>query len=482
MKIRINIRSIKFRLWAYFAFFAALLMTVLWILQIFFLNTYYEDMKQTETQRLASLIVASYGQEGMIEYLSELNRRNDMYIQIEEHIEDTSLTLYSSYNETIPGEYEDEIRPFPFPVYRNDIQTIRRELLDSGAAFINRNISNPIRGDTKMMAYSTCLERNEGRQVLLYIFSPLYPVESTIEILSNQLIYITVISLLLAMLLSIYLSRMVTKPITNITNSTARLADGEYGVSFEGGHYSEIDKLAETLTYTSKELARASEMQKDLIANVSHDLRTPLTMVKSYAEMIRDLSGDNPKKRNEHLQVIIDEADRLNLLVSDMLELSKLQSGKQDLTVSTFSLKEVIENVLNSFRIFAEQEGYKIKFASKGEGRIVGDEGKIKQVLTNLITNAIKYSVNDRHIEVHMVELADYVKCSVRDHGIGIPKKDLENIWQRYYKARSNYLRSAEGTGLGLSIVKEILDLHNANYGVDSEVGAGSTFWFEIKL
>ena len=482
MKIKIDIGSNKFKLWAYFALFAALLMTVLWVLQILFLNTYYEEMKRNETQKLASLIVASYGQDGMIEYLSELNRKNDMYIQIEERIEDASLTLYSSYSETVPGEHEEETRPFPFPVYRKDIKTIREELLDSGEPYINQNISDPIRGDTQMMAYSTCLERNEGRQVLLYIFSPLYPVESTIGILSNQLIYITIISLLLAMLLSIYISRMVTKPITNITNSAARLAEGEYGVSFEGDSYSEIDKLAKTLTYTSKELARASEMQKDLIANVSHDLRTPLTMVKSYAEMIRDLSGENPKKRNEHLQVIIDEADRLNLLVSDMLVLSKLQSGKQDLTVSTFSLKEVIENVLNSFSIFAEQEGYKIKFASKGEAKIVGDEGKIKQVLSNLITNAIKYSINDRRIEVIMVEMNDFVRCSVKDHGIGIPKRDLGNIWQRYYKARSNYLRSAEGTGLGLSIVKEILDLHNAKYGVDSEVGVGSTFWFEIKL
>jgi hypothetical protein len=128
----------------------------------------------------------------------------------------------------VPGEFEEVTRPFPFPVYRNQIRTLRENLLDSGAAFINRNISNPTR-DTNMMAYSTCLERNEGRQVLLYIFSPLYPVESTVEILSNQLIYITVISLLLALLLSIYLSRMVTKPFT-IFEGRVRTVNASTGI------------------------------------------------------------------------------------------------------------------------------------------------------------------------------------------------------------------------------------------------------------
>jgi signal transduction histidine kinase len=454
-------------------------------LQIFFLSTYYQEMKINETLRIAGSIVDKYGQDGLFEEIAGVMRRNDMYIQIEAHIDDVYLTLYSPYyNENTNGDGEEDgagaADPVPFPVYRNEIQAIREQLMNYDYHDATRFMSNPMR-DTRMLAYCTYLDRTEGQEVLLYIFSPLYPVESTIEILADQLRYITVISLILACLLSLYISHIVTKPLTNITKSAAQLAEGRYGVVFEGGRYSEIIKLADTLNYTSQELARADNMQKDLIANVSHDLRTPLTMVKSYAEMIRDISGDDPAKRNEHIGVIIDEADRLNLLVGDLLALSQIQSGRQDLSLTTFSLRETIENLLHSYRIFAEKEGFELLFRANGDGVITGDEGKLKQVFSNLITNAIKFSGDKKVVEVELLEKDGTVRCAVRDRGVGIPKKDLKNIWQRYYKASGNYLRTAEGTGLGLSIVKEILTLHRAKFGVDSEPGKGSLFWFEIR-
>jgi signal transduction histidine kinase len=474
---------LTFRLWLYFVLFAAALILLLLFLQVIFLNTYYEDMKIRETQRIAASIVDGYGQDGLFDELARTTRRNDMYIQIEASFEDTYRVLYSSYNYTEPvnnaaGEATDETRPAPFPIYRKEIQAMRQQLLNGIGSYTTATITNPLR-DTNMMAYCAYLTRNEGQLVLLYIFSPLYPVESTIEILMDQLKYITVISLLLAFLLSFGISRMVTKPLTNITNSAAELAEGKYGVTFEGGHYSEISKLADTLTYTSAELAKIDNMQKDLIANVSHDLRTPLTMVKSYAEMIRDLSGGDPVKRGDHLQVIIDEADRLSLLVNDLLELSKLQAGRQELSISSFSLRQTIENLLNSYSLLAEQESFSFRFEADGDGQIIGDEGKIKQVLSNLINNAVKFRGDSNLIEITLTQRGNVVRCAVRDHGVGIPKKDLKHIWQRYFKAGGRR-SSAEGTGLGLSIVKEILTLHNAHFGVDSEIGHGSTFWFEI--
>jgi signal transduction histidine kinase len=481
LRFNVDYKSIKFRLWLYFVLFAALLMGILWFLQIFFLSTYYQEMKINETLRIAGSIVEKYGQDGLFDEIARAMRRNDMYIQIEAHIDDSYFTLYSPYyNEGTEGENgESDANPVPFPVYSSEIQAIREQLMTRDYHDATRFMSNPMR-DSRMLAYCTYLDRTEGQEVLLYIFSPLYPVESTIEILAGQLRYITVISLILACLLSFYISHIVTKPLTNITKSAAQLAEGHYGVVFEGGHYSEIIKLSDTLNYTSQELARADNMQKDLIANVSHDLRTPLTMVKSYAEMIRDLSGDDPVKRNEHLQVIIDEADRLNLLVSDLLELSQMQSGRQTLSFASFSMRETVENLLQSYRIFAEREKFELSLHASGDGVVTGDEGKIKQVLSNLITNAIKFSCDKRLVEIELSETDGAVRCAVRDYGRGIQKRDLKNIWRRYYKASGNYLRSAEGTGLGLSIVKEILTLHGAEFGVDSEPGKGSTFWFEI--
>ena len=482
MKLNIDYKSIKLRLWIYFVLFAALLMGLLWFLQIFFLSTYYQEMKINETLRIANSIVDKYGQEGLFDEIARVMRRNDMYIQIEAHIDDAYLTLYSPYyNENASASGEGlEADPVPFPVYSNEIRAIREQLMGHDYHDATRFMSNPMR-DARMLAYCTYLDRTEGQEVLLYIFSPLYPVESTIEILSGQLRYVTVISLLLACLLSFYISHIVTKPLTNITKSAARLAEGSYGVVFEGGRYSEIIKLADTLNYASQEMARADNMQKDLIANVSHDLRTPLTMVKSYAEMVRDLSGDDPARRNEHLGVIIDEADRLSLLVNDLLELSQMQSGRRALRFTAFSLRETIESLLLSYRIYAEREGFSLILHADGDGLVTGDEGKLKQVLSNLITNAIKFSGDKKLVEITLTERDGAVRCAVRDHGVGIQKRDLKNIWQRYYKSGGSYPRSAEGTGLGLSIVKEILTLHRAKFGVDSEPGKGSTFWFEIN-
>ncbi len=182
-------------------------------------------------------------------------------------------------------------------------------------------------------------DQNHAISYILYIVSPLYPVKSTISILRVQLVYITVIAALLALTLALYLARRISRPIKEITHSAAEMGKGNYGVKFKGGHYSEIVELADTLTNASRELEKTDMYQKDLIANVSHDLRTPLTMIKSYAEMIRDLSGDNPEKREAHLNVIIDETNRLNTLVNDMLNMSKMQSRSITIERSNFDIK-----------------------------------------------------------------------------------------------------------------------------------------------
>jgi signal transduction histidine kinase len=375
---------------------------------------------------------------------------------------------------------DSEATPHLSPsVYRSEIENLYKELVASSANSFTKNVTDSKTG-LITLEYAAFLTSSAGDQNVLYIFSPLYPMQSTIDILQSQLIYVTIIAMIMALIISLLISRRISEPIENITKSAEKLGEGEYGVVFDGGHYSEITKLADTLTYTSLELAKSDNLQKDVIANVSHDLRTPLTMITSYAEMIHDLSGSDPEKRNAHLQVIIDEADRLNKLVTDFLEISRMQSGVQEVTLTLFSLKELIENVLQSYTGFVEKEGFKLVFISSGKGMIRADVERVKQVIDNLVTNAFKYSGQDRTVEVKMFDEEGYVRCEVSDHGIGIPKKDLKYIWERYYRASTNYKRT-NSTGLGLSIVKQILLLHGANFGVESALKKGSTFWFEIK-
>ncbi|MFA5527682.1 MAG: HAMP domain-containing sensor histidine kinase [Peptostreptococcales bacterium] len=468
MKINLDYKSLKFKLWLSFALFAALLMVILWFLQIFFLKTYYQEMKIAETKRIADTIKNNYGDRDFIDRVADITERNDMFIHIET---DDGTIVFSPIEERHPHT------SFRFV---KEMSLVYKRLENSTEKTVSFMMHDP-RTNTNTLSYATYLESTPDREVILYIFSPLYPVESTVDILSNQLVYVTIISLILAFVLSYFISKRITRPIIKITNTAARLADGDYDVSFEGGNYSEIIGLADTLNYTSEELAKTDNLQKDLIANVSHDLRTPLTMIKSYAEMIRDLSGDNSEKRNNHLKVVIDETDRLSLIVSDLLLLSRMQSGVETLNIKIFDLKERILSILPLYEIYKEREGFQIEFSCEADILVKGDEFRIKQVIVNFLDNSIRYSGENKWIWLSLTEKDGRIRFEIKDQGQGIPEEDLAHIWGKYYKSSVNHSRNPNGTGLGLSIAKEILELHEAEYGVQSKEGEGSIFWFELK-
>ena len=471
MKLRSKIdhNSIKFKTWLYFILFAGFLMILLWVLQVLFLNNFYDVMKDEQTQRVAKTIQLDYQQKNSTKFLKSvesISNSNDMFIYVVSY--DGKTMYFKPSGDATSAQY-----------YSDQIKAVNEAMIKNNNESAYLRIKNP--DDSKdVLAYGSVLTAKGKSPMLVYIFSPLWPVSSTIDILTNQLVYVTFISLLVACLISFYLSIRITRPIRTITRSAERLGQGEYGIVFRGGHYTEINNLADTLTQASIDLEKSDMLQKDLIANVSHDLRTPLTMIKSYAEMIRDLSGDNPEKRDQHLQVIIDETDRLNSLVGDLLSISRMQSGKMVLERSNFNLTQAAESISNTYKIMEIEEGYKLNFNGKVNFIVNGDEEKIKQVISNLFTNAIKFAGKDKTVNVTLKRHGKYVLCKIEDHGVGIAKEEQDHVWERYYRASSNMARPAEGSGLGLSIVKEILTLHKADFGVDSTEGKGTTFWFEL--
>lgn len=470
MKLRLDSKSIKFKTWLYFILFAGFLMVVLWFFQVLFLNSFYSVMKDEQTRRVAKNIESAYtlkSNEKFLKTVESISNSNDMFIYVVSH--DGSTMYFRPSGDSTNAQY-----------YAEQIETINQVMLKENVDSAYKRIKSDDSKD--VLAYGKLLTNKEKEPMLVYIFSPLYPVSSTINILTNQLIYVTCISLMVACLISFYLSIRITRPIRKITRSAERLAVGEYGIVFKGGHYTEINNLADTLTRASIELEKSDMLQKDLIANVSHDLRTPLTMIKSYAEMIRDLSGDNPQKREQHLQVIIDEADRLNMLVGDLLSLSRMQSGKMVLHPTEFNITNAVQSIINTYKIMEDEQGYTFRFNCSGSYIAKGDADKIKQVISNLLTNAIKFAGEDKTVIVTLKRRGRYVICKVEDHGIGIAPEELNHVWERYYRASSNMVRASEGSGLGLSIVKEILTLHKSNFGVDSTVGEGTTFWFELDF
>ncbi len=316
-------------------------------------------------------------------------------------------------------------------------------------------------------------------EYLVLVDSEIVPVSATTRVLTYQLIVITAILCIASVVISIVISKRLSKPIVRMKDEAALLAKGNYDVNFESGGFGEAKELGDALNYAAGELSKLDTMQKELIANISHDLRTPLTMVRGYAEVMRDIPGE---MNSENIQVIIDETTRLSSLVSDLLDLTRLTENGSAVTPEHFSLTEAVRETISRYSHLVERDGYTITFEAQNDVEVYADKTRILQVIYNLVNNAINYAGEDRKVTVTQTESDGKVRISVSDNGDGIPEDELPLIWDRFYKVGGFHNRGKVGTGLGLSIVKNVLIKHNAPFGVDSKVGEGSTFWFELDV
>ena len=359
---------------------------------------------------------------------------------------------------------------------RNKI--IDKELIkfkQSGEETSFEKILNPINNSVSLL-YG--IKKGNG---YIFLFTSLEDIGTTTSLIKNQLIYVTLLAILFSIVIAMFLSRRIAKPISDMTKNAKKLAEGNYNVQFTTTGIREIDELANTLNYLEQEVSKTDEYRRDLMANVSHDLKTPLTMIKAYAEMIRDITLDNKEKTKENLNVIIDETDRLNILVNDILELSKLQNNQETLNIESFDIVELISDILKRYQIIKETENYNLILESPESIIVKADKKRISQVIYNLINNAINYTGDDLTVTIRITESSKDCKVEIIDTGKGIDEKDLTNIWNRYYKKEKNHKRNVVGTGLGLSIVKNILEQHNFKYGVSSVKDKGTTFYLQIK-
>lgn len=475
MKIKrnkIDFNSIRTVSLLYFILFAVLLILMIWLLLGFAINNYYEQMKVSETRESAARLARRYGISDRAFDIAakQISIEDGVYIRLDTPEYTKSYTA-GSYMQSTGSTYDYEI------------SSAKEKLENSNLSSVSI-MSQESNSELYRLIHATYIHGRNSEEVL-YIVAPLYPVQSTVSILRNQLKVISIFSLFIAVIIALYMSGRLSAPIDNITKSAVGLSQGNYNVKFNGGAFTETNELARTLNTASYEMQRSDSYQRDLIANVTHDLKTPLTMIKSYAEMINDISGDNPVKRKEHLQVIISEADRLNQLVSDMLTMSRLQSNTSSMKKQRFDINAAASEVAATYQILNESEGYDIRLSRpKGKIYVYGDINMIKQVMVNFISNAVKYCGDNKTIEISLKRSLSNrkIRFDVVDHGIGIPSDEIGHVWDRYYRTSANHKQSIEGNGLGLSIVKGILVLHNANYGVESKEGEGSDFWFELDI
>lgn len=473
MKLSKRIRSafaripLKFSIWIYFIGFTSIVFILLWVFQIFFLERFYTLSKIHDVEKAAAKMTSSFYVDPaprFSEKLEKIAMENDLCIEV---VDRFGRSIYTK-------EYSVDCI-----IHKTSPHSYMRRIKDNDNDPIWLKQSNS-QNNHSMLLYGCVLGSKTDVVGYLLVNTSLVPVGSTVSIIKRQLMIITFILIIFAFVFSLFLSKHISKPIDNITAAAENLARGDFQTKFDGRGYLEVRQLADTLTYAEKELSRVDNMQRDLIANVSHDLRTPLTMLKAYAEMIRDLSGDNPVKRNEHLEIIINETDRLSLMVNDILDLSKLESGKQKLEPSEFQISAKLSEIIGRFKGISEKMGYSIHFTPDEEKIVMCDVVKIEQVIYNLINNAINYTGKDKQVFVRQINTADGIVIEVEDTGDGIEQEKINLIFDKYYRSE-NHKREIVGTGLGLSIVKAVLKLHGYDYGVRSVLGEGSVFWFRIS-
>lgn len=295
--------------------------------------------------------------------------------------------------------------------------------------------------------------------------------KSTYIILSLIFLFALIISIPIVSMLG----KRITKPILKLQKASLDITTGNFNIDVDVNTNDEIQELSKSLKIMAIDIEKKSAMQRDFIANVSHDFKTPLSVIRNYSEAIYDDIIEE-KEKKEYLKGIIQEVDRLNILVMDILQLSKLQGGKDILRKEYFNLSDFLLDFKSAFKIQIQNKN--IKFSIKNFDSsidIIADRNYLYRVVYNFVDNAIKFSNEDGTIEINSIQSEDGIKICVKDNGKGIEENYIDDIWQRYYKNKKS-----GGMGIGLAICSEVLRLHNFKYGVISHVGNGTEFFFTI--
>lgn len=483
-KTTVRHASLRHRLFTFFLIFVILIFAVLWFFQIRMLGFFYHRERFREMNDMADKLSGHVADEDLEELVETFSQKGSACIRVFEIRDDVAMPIadaevrgHCAIHRIAPSRLSE--------LYNKALQEggTYNQRIAVGEAGNEQEEGFQVPGSHKqsdsVSAVHVRILSVDGIEYFLMVNCELSPVDTTVRTLQVQFFWIAGILAIAASLSIVILSRVISRPLVAITQKARGLAQGNYEPDFSGNGYKEVQELAEALNYAATEIGATDRLRKELIANISHDLRTPLTMIKGYSEMMRDIPGENSP---ENVQVIIDETTRLSELVGDLMDLSKLQSGAKKPDKTVFDLTEIVQVTLQRYDTLIRHEGYRIEVHAEEQAYVCADRTMILQVIYNLINNAVNYTGESKRVVVSQTLRENCVRLAVSDDGEGIPPDKISEIWDRYYRVDKVHKRAVMGTGLGLSIVKSVLEAHGANYGVDSAVGIGSVFWFELPL
>ena len=373
---------------------------------------------------------------------------------------------YCNLHRTRPTDENSEL-----PSY-STARAMRQLCRETGSCVRKINPPTPS-GTVELMVGRTT---SDGSYTVLVTTSLMHVSEAG-EVMSTVLPLAAALIFAFAMTAAWLFSEWFTKPLRQLSSAARQMAMGNYAVQVDTRRSDELGDLARDFNHMASEVQHSSQMQRDLLANVSHDLRTPLTLIKGYAETVRDITGDDKAHRDEQMNIIVDETDRLTALVSSVMELSKVTSGALKCEKVHFDMGQLCDEVSERYDAVCAQNGWQLKLElPEEELPVYADPNMMQRALHNLLGNAMHHIGKDGIFILRAQRCTEGVRIEVEDHGPGICAEDLPYIFDRYYRSRSD--AGKQGTGLGLSITKAIFQQHGFRFGVQSTLGKGTTFWF----
>lgn len=469
-----KLTSLKWEIGKYLVLFSVLTGLVVFVFQIVLLEPMYETNKIKSIKSVGEYVEKFIESDRLDDFVDYIQSQSDTCIMVyQSDGEGTSATL-GNKGCMLSSITNAQRAKFVAEAISNSNQTYLAKITSNGSDFGVKDASSVF--DT--IVYTKIVTHSKTDSIIM-VSGNITPVNATTQTLASQMTYVGLFMIISVAILTWIMYKRIAKPIIQITNAAKTLPKGEYTIDPSTNRYSETEDLNNTLLQAAEDIQKADKAKRDLISNVSHDLRTPLTMISGYGEMMIDLPEE---KTDENIQVIVDETKRLNALVNDLLDMSRLQDGRIVLQKENFDLTELLRIQLQKYDVYCMQEGYNIEQELCDSVIVNADRKRIEQVINNFMNNAVNYGGSAKHIIVREYRKEKNVRVEVQDFGEGIAKEDLENIWDRYYKVDQQHVRVQNGSGIGLNIVKQLLDLHGVPYGVISEKGNGSTFWFELPV
>ena len=442
--------------------FIGLMLALILFLQTTFLDGTYKNNKIAYLKETAAQIDEGIQNDDILSVLEDISFSNEVCVRVV--TDAVGFTTYQEASSCALGKLSNK-----------QLNKIATTTFDNGGEALFDNNSSYLKN---VYIYSK-LSKVNNENVLIMLSTSIVPLQSTIDTMYDQFNIIIIVVVIATILLALCLSSLIVKPIKKIEMEATNLPSGKYDHKLVKTDAREIENLNNTLARANEEIIKADVARKELIGNVSHDLRTPLTMIVGYGEMIRDFPEEN---NAENINVIINEAKRLSTLVDDLLDLSKVESGKIEFHNKDIKISDLLGSVYNQFEPYCKANNIELVLNIEDSDVVVSvDENRLKQVLHNFMSNALNYNdAKDTKIIIGEEKVDGAYRIYVYDNGSGVKQEDKDKIWNRYYKVDKEHKRSHIGSGIGLSLCKDILDKMGYKYGVDSVYKEYSKFYFDI--